>query len=89
MSNEENIEKLRQEFISVNNPMSLKRLQSRLGLNRKYIQFLLCSNPDLFERANPNEVGSGKWHPDKNYLDKKNMSKASRLRKVINIWKLK
>ena len=88
MDRNEIIEKLKEEFNKVNSPLSVKNLTRRLNLSRRCIQYILINNPDTFVRAEPIEVGSGKWCPIKE-LEANTKGKSRRLRKLINIWKLK
>ena len=90
MSDSEIVEKLKEEFNKVNSPLSVKNLRNRLNLSRRQIQYLLINNPEIFVRAEPLEVGSGKWCPTKQVeTSDSSRSRFKKMRKLINIWKLK
>jgi len=88
MSHQENVEKLVSEFKKCADPLSVRNLRNRVGLPKRYVQWLLTNNKEVFMRANPKEVGSGKYGPlDSNFGP--NAAAYSKTRKMINIWKLR
>ena len=88
MNHQENIEKLVNEFKNCTCPLSARNLRYRVNLPKRYVQWLLTNNKDVFMRAHPNEVGSGKYAPvDSDFGH--NATSYSKSRKMINIWKLR
>ena len=71
-------------ILTNNTPHSIGSLARKTNVSRKYIQYILASNPELFTKAHPSEVGSWKWCN----LKQKSQKQIDILRKRPSLWKL-
>ena len=88
MNHKENTQKLLEELKASSSPISVRNLKRRLNLPRKYVIWLLRSNPETFERAHPIEVGSGKWFPNEQYFLPEYKGRM-KVKGLVNVWKIR
>jgi len=69
---------------SVNQPISEKNLARRLNINYRHVKYICNSNPDIFQRAHPINVGSNKYDNTRNH----STARIYKCHRPLHIWKL-